>query len=162
MGTVVDTAPPELTVPPQQTIEWESAGAVGEPFDLRSLVSFSDLCDTAPVLTLEPDLLVYPLGDTLVTVTVTDASDNSTSDTVTISVVDTTAPELTVPPQQTIEWESEGAVGEPFDLLSLVSISDLGDAAPVLTLEPDLLVYPLGDTLVTVTVTDASDNSTSD
>ncbi len=54
----------------------------------------SDECDPDPAVTVSP-AGPYPLGDTLVTVTATDAAGNSASDTMTVTVIDVTPPELT-------------------------------------------------------------------
>ena len=147
--TVQDTTPPELTCPEDVTVEQETLDGT-----VVSLVaSAMDLCDADVEITSdEPD--VYPLGSTVVTLTATDDSGNSSTGQTVVTVVDTTPPELTCPAEVTVEQETlDGAV------VSLIaSATDICDADIEITSdEPD--VYPLGSTTVTFTATDDSGNS---
>lgn len=99
---------------------------------------------------------VFPLGSTTVTVTATDASGNSASDTVVVNVVDTTPPELTVPADVTVEQETRDGTVVPLT----ATATDICDADVDITSD-ELAIYPLGDTTVTFTATDDSGNSVS-
>ena len=88
---IVDTTPPSVDAGPDITIEQETYA--GTEVTLSALVS--DICDPSPYVEWSHGpTYVFPLGDTTVTVTATDASGNVGSDTVVVRVVDTTPPEL--------------------------------------------------------------------
>jgi hypothetical protein len=89
--TIVDTTPPSVDAGPDITVEQETLA--GTEVTLSALVS--DICDPSPMVAWSHGpTYVFPLGDTTVTVTATDTSGNVGSDTVVVSVVDTTAPEV--------------------------------------------------------------------
>jgi hypothetical protein len=89
--TVVDTTPPEVDAGEDVTVEQTSYD--GAPADLPVPV-VSDICDPDPDVVITGELAIYPLGETVVTVTATDDSGNVGTDTVSVFVVDTTAPTL--------------------------------------------------------------------
>jgi hypothetical protein len=86
---VLDTTPPNVDAGDDVTVEQTSLG--GAPATLPTPVVW-DLCDPAPLIVITGTMAIYPLGDTVVTVTATDFSGNMASDTVTVTVVDTTPP----------------------------------------------------------------------
>jgi hypothetical protein len=86
--TVIDTTLPTLDV---ADITAEQTSAEGTPVDIPAVAT--DICDPAPVVTHD-GLTIYPLGETTVTFTATDASGNSTTSSITVTVVDTTPPEI--------------------------------------------------------------------
>lgn len=95
---------------------------------------------------------VFPLGDTVVTWTVTDDNGDTASDTQIVTVVDTTPPTITAVSSLTV------IVGAPSSVLPLPTVSDIVDPSPTVTNNaPDF--FPLGITVVTWTATDASGNS---
>nr|AIF17928.1 Outer membrane phospholipase A [uncultured marine thaumarchaeote KM3_79_H02] len=149
--TVVDTTAPSVTAPDSITIE--ASGAEGNLADI-GLGSGSDTVEIISVTSDSPD--TFPLGETVITWTATDSSGNSATATQTVTVVDTTAPELTVP---------ENIVVDSFSLENLVAIGnadalDLVDASPTITNDaPE--IFPLGDTTVTWNVADNFGNSNS-
>lgn len=105
-----------------------------------------------------PTPAVYlPLGMTTVTLTVDDGIYTDT-DTVDVTVQDTTPPSITAPPDMTVIANTAGGwagdIGTP-------TVSDICDAAPAVTNDAPA-VFPLGDTSVTWTATDQSGNSASD
>jgi len=138
-----------------------------------------DICDASPVITSDAPA-VFPLGTTLVTFTVTDASGNSTVVTTTVTVVDTTKPILwDIPRPIIVEQRTHDGTPVPvippccsgtssslprsFGLvpgtiyLTLPRVYDICDAAPVLTHNAPA-VFPLGTTVVLFTATDFSGN----
>jgi hypothetical protein len=85
---VVDTTPPELTIPEDVTVEQETGDGTVVPLTATA----TDICDADPTITNDT-LAIYPLGTTTVTFTATDDAGNSASCSMTVTVVDTTPPE---------------------------------------------------------------------
>jgi Ca2+-binding RTX toxin-like protein len=149
--TIVDTILPSITAPGSITMEATSADsnivALGNPVS-------SDLVDIPSISNNAPDL--FPLGETIVTWTATDTSGNSASATQTITIVDTTSPELIMPEDVMIgafSLEKQVEIGE-------AQANDL--AGSILTITNDAPnSFPLGDTVVTWNVSDEFGNSAS-
>ena len=152
--TVEDTTPPVIMVPPDITVEQTSAaGTPVDPADVTATVT--DICDASPDLTDDAPA-VFPLGTTTVTFTATDDSGNSASAMMQVTVVDTTPPVITVPPDVTVEQTS--AAGTPVDPADVTAtVSDICDASPDLT-DDAPAVFPLGTTTVTFTAIDDTGN----
>ena len=112
----------------------------------------NDIVEIISIVNDAPD--TFPLGETVVTWTATDSSGNSATATQTISVVDTTAPELIIPENiivDSITIEKSIEIGE-------ANAVDLVDTLPVITNDsPE--VFSLGDTIVTWSVVDQFGNS---
>jgi len=149
--TIVDTTTPSITAPDPITVEATSADSniveLGNPV-------YSDLVDIPSISNNAPAF--FPLGETTVTWTATDTSGNSASATQTITIVDTTAPVLTVPEDvmiSAISLEKQVEIGE-------AQAHDLVDSILTITNDaPD--TFPLGDTVVTWNVSDEFGNSAS-
>jgi len=150
--TIVDTTPPTLTLPGNITgVEQTCAGGTYVDFAATA----TDLCDAAPaVVCVPPSGTEFPLGTTMVTVTATDISANVATGTFTVTVVDTSAPQFTAPPDVTAEQTSRD--GTPVEL-GAPTAADACDASPTVTNDAPA-VFPLGTTIVTWTVKDASGN----
>ena len=149
--TIVDTTAPSITAPASITMEAISADSnivtLGNPI-------FSDLVDIPSISNNAPD--VFPLGETTVTWTAVDASGNSASTTQTVTIVDTTAPELTTPEDIII---SAFSLDEQVEI-GVAQADDL--AGSILTITNDAPnSFPLGDTIVTWNVSDEFGNSVS-
>jgi large repetitive protein len=106
--TVQDTVAPELTIPADETVECDSIPEVGVP-------SATDNCDLEVEISYDGEVREngnckdsYQL---IRTWTATDNCGNSTTLSQTISVVDTTAPELTIPANETVECDAIPQVG---------------------------------------------------
>lgn len=154
---LTDDEDPTITVPPNFTTE---ATAISTPLtqaDYGTAIA-SDNIDPNPSIT-DNAPATFPLGDTIITWTATDASGNSATTTQTITIVDTTIPNITAPADQTFE-----ATG----IITQLTTSDFGTATATdifipVTIDSDLpLQFPLGDTIITWFATDANDltNST--
>ena len=148
--TVVDTTAPSVTAP--NSIEVE-ATSIDNTVEIGNPV-YDDLVDIISVTSDSPD--TFPLGETVITWTATDSSGNSATATQTVTVVDTTAPELIVP---------EDVIVDSFSLENLVEIGD-ADALDLVDMLPTITndapeTFPLGDTIVTWNVSDNFGNSNS-
>ena len=150
--TVVDTTPPVVTPPADVTVE---ASGPTTPVSLGS-ASASDDVDGS--LTPTPDITgPFAVGATTVTWSATDGAGNTGTAAQTVTVTDTTAPVVTPPANITVE--ATGASGAVVGF-ALPAANDLADPAPTVVAVPASgSTFALGATIVTVTATDASNNS---
>ena len=148
---MVDTTSPEFSTPSNILLEAQNASSNSVEFDTPSvydLVGISSITNDAPE--------VFPLGETIVTWTATDENGNQSIILQNITFVDTTNPEIQVPEQVTIEASSKyenSIILEDATAFDTVGVSSITNDAPE--------VFPLGETIVTWTATDTSNNSTS-
>jgi len=148
-----DTTPPVLTVPADLTVEAASAGGAAVTF----AVSASDDVDPAPVVACTPASgATFPLGDTTVACTATDASGNVASASFDVHVRDRTAPTLTTPAGIAVDATSQAGAIATF----AVTAADAVDPSPVVACTPASgATFAIGDTTVACTATDASGNA---
>jgi parallel beta-helix repeat protein len=148
-----DSAPPTITVP--SAIIDEASSSSGAIVDYSSEVSAHDAVDGELVAICEPvSGSTFALGKTTVTCLATDASGNTASAAFNITIHDTSAPVLIVPPDITMEAEgvmTSVSIGSP-------SVSDTVDGSPEITNDAPADGFPVGTTTVTWTATDASGN----
>ncbi len=97
---------------------------------------------------------VFPLGETIVTWTATDEAGNSATATQLVTVVDTTAPKITIPQNIVIDAV---ALETPVSVGTATAV-DLTDSLPQIT-NNSPSVFPLGETIITWTATDKYGNS---
>jgi len=144
---VQDTTAPVLTLPADVTAE-----ANGNP-NSTVAIGAATATDLFAVTITSDAPATYPLGTAVVTWTATDANGNSTTGTQNVTVVDTTAPVLTVPANVTAEANG---------VMSTVAIgtATATDIFPVTITSDAPATYPLGTTVVTWTATDANGNVT--
>ena len=149
--TIIDTTIPEVVAPSDVTVE--ATGISNTIVEIGEATTY-DIIQIISVTSDSPD--TFPLGETVITWTATDSSGNSATATQTVTVVDTTAPELIVP---------DNVIVDSFSLENLVEIGDadaldLVDASPTITNDaPE--TFPLGDTIITWNVADSFGNSNS-
>ena len=146
--TITDTTAPKITQPEGLTVEATSAT------DNTISLALPSAQDAVSEVHIENDApSVFSLGDTIVTWTATDEAGNAATTTQKITIIDTTAPTITIP---------ENVVTDAISLKTPVSIgtasaSDLTDDAPSITNDaPES--FPLGQTIVTWTVEDKFGN----
>ena len=150
---IKDTVQPTLTGP--DNIILEITDELGNIVDIGQAYALDQVDQNVVVTNDAPEL--FPLGETIVTWTATDTSDNSTVFLQTISIVDTTAPNL-VTPQNIIQEAND----ETFNSVILGN-PESSDIVDILTIENDAPEsFPLGETIVTWTATDTSGNSVSE
>ena len=97
--TVVDTTPPDIVCPADITVECTEHGGTSKN-DIQLVpffagVSATDICDATPTITDDAPNL-FPLGNTVVTFTATDDDGNQSTCEATVTVEDTTPPEIEV------------------------------------------------------------------
>ncbi len=141
--TVVDTTPPVIACPADITAECTGNHAVQvndpqlAPFFAG--VSAVDTCDASPGISNDAPGS-FPLGDTTVTFTAIDADGNTSSCEATVTVVDTTPPEISVSLDQTVLWPANHKMVE---INATVEVTDICDTNPTFVLtsitssEPD-------------------------
>ena len=132
--TVEDTTPPQITCPAAITVECSSH--CGVPADDPQLTAFLagasavDACDPDPAVTHDaPDCL--PLGDTQVSFTATDHAGNAASCSVTVTVEDTTPPEIEAALNRDVLWPPNHKMS-PIE--AEVSVTDICDPDPTFVL----------------------------
>ena len=149
--TLIDTTSP--TIETADDIEIEATSLDKNTISLVAPLA-SDSVSEVIVTNDSPSF--FELGDTLVTWTATDEQGNSVSSTQTITVVDTTAPELFTPADITI------------DAISLQTPIEIGEGAAIDLADSEITItndapfsYPLGETIVTWTAVDSFGNTVS-
>ena len=148
--TVIDSTNPIISAPSNVTVNANNACAAFN-VSLGTPVT-SDNCTVSSVLNNAPT--VFPIGDTTVTWTVTDAAGNTATANQTVTVVDTINPSLVAP--QNVEVTSTNGCSGAVVALGTPITSDNCQVATVTNNAPALFL--LGTTTVTWTVTDASGN----
>jgi hypothetical protein len=147
--TILPTIEPlSITAPPDITVEGNTiGGAIGVNLGTPTVL---DIVDPSPTITNNAPSF-FPLGETIVTWTATDASGNTATATQKVTVVDTTPPTIEAPDTLTV------LVNAPKSVLTGTA-TDIVDPNPTLTNDaPDF--FPPGTTIVTWTATDASGNT---
>jgi hypothetical protein len=139
--TVEDTTPPDITCPDDITVECTSYCGVPKAELAAYLASASatDVCDPAVSVTNDaPDC--FPEGATLVTFSTQDDDGNPNSCTATVTVEDTTPPEIDVVLDRDVLWPPNHKLVE---VCAEVTVTDICDPNPTFTLystesdEPD-------------------------
>jgi len=146
--TVVDTTSPILVVP--DDVVYEAISAEKNPVEIGQGTA-DDLLRVSSITNDAPS--EFLLGETIVTWTATDQSGNSASGTQKVTIVDTTAPTIKIPNDVEIEASSPDN--------NIVSLGDASadDNVNVTTITNDSpSVFPVGETIVTWTATDAAGN----
>lgn len=154
--TVQDTTGPTVTVPANMTLEATSANGAPGAFDS----SATDVVDGTLTPTCAPGTgATFPLGPTTVTCTATDAHANTATGSFTITVVDTTAPVVSVPAN--IAMFATSADGAVVTFASPIATDAVGGSTLAVCAPPSGSLFKPGETVVTCTATDASGNSAS-
>lgn len=154
--TVEDSTPPHLTLPADVLLEATGPGGAAHTFAASAfdLVdgNLFPTCDAASGAT-------FPLGTTTVTCSVVDAAGNQAMGSFTIEVKDTTAPDLEVPDDVTLEATGpDGAVAE----FIAVATDVVDPAVNLVCTPPSGSTFALGTTVVECSATDASGNEATD
>ncbi|MGB5419736.1 HYR domain-containing protein, partial [Algibacter sp.] len=116
-----------------------------------------DNCTTTTITNDAPD--TFPLGDTIVTWTVTDGSNNSVTCEQTVTVIDNIEPSfVTCAAPVSVNVDANGCTTDIANInLGTPTVEDNCTTTTITNDAPD--TFPLGETIVTWTVTDGSNNS---
>ncbi len=157
--TVQDTTAPAITVPgsPVTASTTDPAGTA-----VTFSASATDIVDGAVSPSCMPASgSTFPIGSTTVTCWATDVQRNTSSAAFTVSVtlIDTTPPTVSVPPDMTVEATGPGGAQVPYTATAADNVD--GSLAPTCD-HPSGSPFPLGSTTVTCWATDAQGNRSSD
>jgi len=148
----IDVTGPVLTLPGNQTIEATSGSGATVSY---GAVSATDNLGSFTLTSLPITGGLFQIGTTAVNVTATDTAGNTTSGNFTVTVDDTTEPILTLPQNIVVGATSETGAIVTFSPTASDSVSP-----PVIVSTPASgLLFPIGDTVITVTATDSAGNS---
>ena len=150
---VPDLTAPVLTVPEEITAEATGPGGAVVEFSASAL----DSHDRPVAVTLSPASgSTFALGTTSVTATATDTMGNVGTKTFDVTVVDTTAPALSVPEDMVVE--ATGPAGAVVDFAA--TAVDLVSGTVAVTYDfPPGSTFALGRTIVAATASDAAENT---
>jgi hypothetical protein len=153
--TLVDTTPPTLTVPAAMTVT-----AVGPLTPVSYTVSATDNIDASVTPTCDqPSGSSFPIGTTTVHCTATDSHGNTGNNSFTVTVVDQTAPVLTVPANEVIPATSSAGAVVAYSVSATDDVS--GAVAPSCAPASGAMFPALKTTTVTCSAHDAAGNSSS-
>lgn len=152
------TPPPSLNLPDDMTVEATGPSGAVVTYQATSSGGDNDDENGRPTTTANcapASGSTFPLGTTTVQCTVTD-SGGTTTGSFNVTVVDTTAPTLVVPRDMTVEAPSADGIAVSFD----ATATDLVSGSVSATCSPASgSVFPVGNTAVTCTATDAAGNT---
>ena len=149
--SVIDTTAPVIDQSNDVTVN--ATSKLNNTITLDSISAIDPISD---VKITNDAPLYYEFRETIVTWTATDSSGNSASTTQTITVVDTSAPVLTIPQNVIIDAVDVNNFVE----IGLGSVEDIIDDSPIITNDAPQ-VFPLGETIVTWIAIDKFGNSSS-
>ncbi|MGH9281612.1 MAG: HYR domain-containing protein, partial [Acidimicrobiales bacterium] len=151
--TVADRTPPGLHLP--EDVVTEATGPDGA--EVNYTVTATDLVDGPVTPSCDPASgSVFPIATTEVGCSATDSRRNTDHGTFNVTVRDTTAPELTLPGDMTVEATGPGGAAVPY-AATATDIVD-GDVAVTCSQDSDT-TFGLGTTTVSCSATDAHDNT---
>jgi hypothetical protein len=152
--TISDTVPPQISVPPNIIVEATGPNGISVIFT----VSATDIVDgSVPVRCDRASGSIFQIGTTNVNCEARDNSGNIGYDNFTVTVQDTTAPTLTVPPSITVEASgpSTSVTYPP------ATATDTVDPSPIVECFPlsPITIARVGSQIVTCKASDNSGNS---
>jgi len=153
--TVKDTTAPVLDGLSNLVIEATSAAGAAATFT----VTATDLGMQIPAVCSATSGSTFPLAETTVTCTATDASGNSASGSFTIKVQDTTPPVLTVPETITVFLNTSPSASAVQAFLNGATATDIVDSSVTVTATTPVLTS-VGSKVVTFTAVDDFGNTT--
>ncbi|MAM28582.1 MAG: hypothetical protein CMC13_06110 [Flavobacteriaceae bacterium] len=151
-----DTTAPTITCPPTQN-ETPDASCMFTLPDYTGLATAIDNCGTVSVTQTPTPGTVVGIGNTTITLEASDGT-NISSCTFDVVVSDTSAPTITCPADQNVDYDSSCQFTLQ-DYTSLATTTDACDPAPIISQNPPAGTVISATTTITLTTTDASGNS---
>jgi hypothetical protein len=160
-----DSTPPVLTLPADMTVEAEGPAGTVVEFEVIADDAVQGLI-SPPALAITPvSGSTFPvpaegdpqlaLGETTVNVSASDVGGNTSNGSFTVTVEDTTPPEITPPPNLVVE--ASGPLGAVATFSA--GVTDIVDPDPAVGFsKASGSTFPLGVTTVTITASDFEDN----
>ena len=153
--TVIDTEIPTVTCP-EDIIATNAPGQCGRNVNW-SLPALDDNCDVTDISISHQPGDFFPVGDTPVTYTLTDAAGNTTECSFIITVRDIEPPVVQICPEDIVINSEPGACGAIVDW-SVPIVADNCQAAPVGSTHVPGSFFPIGTTLVLYGILDEAGN----
>ena len=156
--TVVDETPPTISCPGTQTVVLDENCVATLPSYIGLASAFDNCIDVSVIQTPAPGFMLTDAGNLTVTLTVTDASDLTSSCSFTVEKIDSTPPTVECFSQSVI---FNGEVSIPLDSEDLVYADDNCGIHSIDLSPSSILSSQVGQTVpIQVTVTDLSNNAT--
>ena len=128
--------------------------------DYTSLLNTTDNCDLIPAITQSPSVGTLIYSDTVISLVATDDSGNSSSCSFNLTLVDSIKPIINCL-GDTLDYFDENCLFVLGDYTNRVIINDNCDNNPTVVQNPSPGIFLISDTIITLTVTDFSNNSSS-
>lgn len=157
--TVLDTITPTIDNLPTNIITYADAGQCGTNVQWPTITA-SDNCNTTNVLSNQLNGSYFPLGITTVVVTANDPSGNSVTQSFTIDVQDTVSPVISNIPSSFQIVPNTGSCDAVVTWVNPTATDNCG-VPSISSSHNSGATFPLGNTTVTYTATDANGNSSS-
>ncbi len=156
--TVLDTINPSIDNMPANITVYAPANQCAANVQWPAITG-SDNCNVAAITTSKANGAVFPLGTTTVNVTATDGSGNFVAQTFDITVLDTVAPMVSNVPSNYTVAPNANSCDALVNWIEPVAIDNCGGITWTKSHIPGS-TFPVGNTTVTYTATDAQNNAT--
>lgn len=151
---VVDNQPPAITAPANVTVNANAGTTYATGVNLGTATATDNSLSGVSITNNAPTQ--FPLGQTVVTWTATDAAGNSTTATQIVTVLDGDAPTITAPATVTTVTNNNQAFATNVNL-GTATATDNSGSVTITNNRPN--EFPIGTTTVTWTATDAAGNT---
>lgn len=151
-----DNTGPTVTCPTDQTVSF-STSCQYTLLSYTGLTTVNDNCDGSSTISQNPAASTVVTGTTVITMTATDADNNTSTCTFSVIPNDVTNPTISCPSNQNVSFDAS-CQHSLADWTSSATAADNCDSSPTVTQSPASGTTISGQTAITLTVTDASGN----